>query len=1080
MKRFLTVLFFLAVLFCARVACALDMEYYTYGGFAQIVGAFTKLALIFSDGGFSAAIYVAMIVGILFGGIALVMRAVGGRFSTLSWGVPLMAGYLVYAAMIVPQGTLYIYDPVANRNQAVGGIPDGIVAIAGTMNLIEQYMVNTIYTASDPLSYQTMAGGRAFNLMYDIARAGGIPVDADFAAYLKNYINDCVMFELQRPGTTLTVNDLASNADFIPLLNLAASPSIYTVAFPGDTTVDCGTASAALDNMLTSSASYTEAINDACSNAGYNVSNAAELAMCTDTLETLMTSLSGNTYAASDIFKQMLIGQTINDVLLSNSPTLAMTVLADRQTGSSLIGAGISANEWLPVFKAVMTAVAITLIPFLVIFLPTPLAKKALYLICGLFVYITAWGVIDAICHSMAMDYAMNLLSGLITQKQLGMISLNFFTTGPAQVLAVMGGMRWGGMVLAGAVSATFVGVGGSVMGQVMGSMTGTAQNAGSASGMTVGTPEGMAKQLNESEIAPVTIANAAKFRYSDRVGAGTAQKFGATESGIDMVSNFGFDGATDVYRQMNTGKAMRFGAGGAAAEQFGLQNTYSTNTFGASAQLAETAGMQAMFNNDPGALAATKLAPHQALVDTAKAQGMTPAQLAGAIATRDVATNADTIMKYAHARGGISPYQAAGELGEIAASQNYVNAESYDKARGITGEEGQIITRTNENLNEAAKFAVLSNLAQNIGVAKDNNDFKGMYDYNKMHHGEESLTLTNQGAVDKLNQRMKDMGYKNIHFQKGDRISMDFDPDGNVISAHATRGASRQTEDVTSAMKGYQGQYVNRTETDNFRYKGEDGMSYVGHAVTLGSGVTTFDGAVIGADGTQYQGAAKFVDGKPVYTAFSGGKQGEVVEKIQVPTGRTGKDGKPVLGPDGNPETTAQWGTSTYRYSSDGNNLAVFDTNTLSTAEVNKNGYAATIQSQDGAQINTNAVKGQSVKDNDTYSHDISKTANVSIGSAFLRNRDLTTVTKMERYGLIGAATADYATQKVGQGASAIGSVMGLFKGGGVPGGMNGGPTNMDAGQWREYFKRLDKSASPGAVPPAMPAAPPVTLTLP
>ena len=100
-------------------------------------------------------------------------------------------------------------------------------------------------------------------------------------------------------------------------------------------------------------------------------------------------------------------------------------------------------------FKAVMTAVAITLIPFLVIFLPTPLAKKALYLICGLFVYITAWGVIDAICHSMATDYAMNLLSGLITQKQLGMISLNFFTTGPAQVLAVMGGMRWGGMVLA-------------------------------------------------------------------------------------------------------------------------------------------------------------------------------------------------------------------------------------------------------------------------------------------------------------------------------------------------------------------------------------------------------------------------------------------------------------------------------------------------------------------------------------------------------------------------------------------------------------------------------------------------------
>ena len=68
------------------------MEYYTYGGFEQIVGAFSKMALIFSDSGFGAAVFVAMVVGILFGGIALVMRAVGGRFSTLSWGVPLMAG----------------------------------------------------------------------------------------------------------------------------------------------------------------------------------------------------------------------------------------------------------------------------------------------------------------------------------------------------------------------------------------------------------------------------------------------------------------------------------------------------------------------------------------------------------------------------------------------------------------------------------------------------------------------------------------------------------------------------------------------------------------------------------------------------------------------------------------------------------------------------------------------------------------------------------------------------------------------------------------------------------------------------
>ena len=172
-----------------------------------------------------------------------------------------------------------------------------------------------------------------------------------------------------------------------------------------------------------------------------------------------------------------------------------------------------------------------------------------------------------------------------------------------------------------------------------------------------------------------MTIANAAKFRYSDRVNAGMAQKFGATESGMELVDTFGVGGAAGVYRQMNTGKAVRFGAGGAAAENMGLPAAYSANTFGAGAQLGEASNLQTMFGNDAQSLANTRTAPQQAFNDTAAARGMKPEDLALTLATKDVVANADTIMKYAQARGGISPHQAAGELGEIAASQNYVNA---------------------------------------------------------------------------------------------------------------------------------------------------------------------------------------------------------------------------------------------------------------------------------------------------------------------------------------------------------------------------------------------------------------------
>ena len=168
----------------------------------------------------------------------------------------------------------------------------------------------------------------------------------------------------------------------------------------------------------------------------------------------------------------------------------------------------------------------------------------------------------------------------------------------------------------------------------------------------------------------------------------------------------------------------------------------------------------------------------------------------------------------------------------------------------------------------------------------------------------------------------------------------------------------------------------------------------------------------------------------------------------------------------------------STYRYSSDGKNLAVLNSNTLSTAEVNKNGFAATIQSQGGAVLNEDAVKGQRVADNHTYKLDEKVDADVTIGSAFFNSRDLTGVTNTERMALITAAGFDYGTQKASQGLSLYGGIKGMRKGAGqLPTGASGAPTNAERDDWKIYYERLRKSASPGSAPPAMPASPRITL---
>ena len=56
-KKVLYLLVSAGVLLSAGSALALDMEYYTYGGFNPIVQAFIRIALIFSDASYQGLIF---------------------------------------------------------------------------------------------------------------------------------------------------------------------------------------------------------------------------------------------------------------------------------------------------------------------------------------------------------------------------------------------------------------------------------------------------------------------------------------------------------------------------------------------------------------------------------------------------------------------------------------------------------------------------------------------------------------------------------------------------------------------------------------------------------------------------------------------------------------------------------------------------------------------------------------------------------------------------------------------------------------------------------------------------------------
>ncbi len=224
---FLTAIFTLF----AGPAMALDMEFYTYGGFNPVVQAFNKVALIFSDNDYQGLLVTVAILGVVAAAIGMIAQgAVGGRIS-LTWPVPVLVGMTVYLALFVPTGNITVYDPTLNRFQIVPNVPDAIVFTAGALNKLEKALVDIIDTASAPnAAYYDKAGGIGFKALESIR--GSSPKNNHARTSMIRYIRDCVTFELLRPGSTIDLDVLRnSSTNFLTQLGNAQHPSIYTIYY---------------------------------------------------------------------------------------------------------------------------------------------------------------------------------------------------------------------------------------------------------------------------------------------------------------------------------------------------------------------------------------------------------------------------------------------------------------------------------------------------------------------------------------------------------------------------------------------------------------------------------------------------------------------------------------------------------------------------------------------------------------------------------------------------------------------------------------------------------------------------------
>ncbi len=719
---------FLTVLFCSMSsanAFALDMEYHCYNGFDPIVTAFQKVALIFGANDYRGLFFSMAVIGVLFGGIFVYLKVfTGGRLSLGAWATPFFLGVILYLGLIIPTGNLTIQDDVLNRFQIVQGVPDGIVALAGVTNLIERSIIELIDLANLPgtPNYKESAGGIGFDLL--MAATGGDvsgkTPDAYMTASLDRYIRDCVTFEIQRPGSQINLDTLInSTADIRTQLAQANSPSIFTVFYdaanPQGQTQSCQAAWTSLNAYLVD-ANFNQSVSAICSNAGIDVTNVNEFLSCQNIVSRHISYFTGNNVTPNYLIIQSVLSNMTNDAILYADPDTAAKVLANKNQMSSGVGLGLMAGEWLPVARAVITAIAVGLVPFVVLLIPTPLSGRALQLLSGFFIWLTAWGVTDAVVNGFAVSLAYNLFD-YIRGHNYGIVSMLMFPSATAKAFAMFGMIRTAGVGLATVMTAMLIRFGGAALASLAGSITASIQSQGGAAGRNMGTPEGIAKEIRESNMDVPVMDNALAYDWNKRTLAEGNQLDHRTGGGLGWGSRgeafaTGFGSTTvsaAVQRQkiadsggfndwvrneaMTGGMAVMSGAGKRVTWDSGMnefRNDYLRENPDASAREVRVAGSQffgSFLNPEKGietyrALKDKGVPPSNAfnemvslgLFSTEKGYAFTEAQM-------------EVVRRYAQ-QHDMTPSQALGAWGEFdvanaaAMMEAFKTPENYEKFR--------------------------------------------------------------------------------------------------------------------------------------------------------------------------------------------------------------------------------------------------------------------------------------------------------------------------------------------------------------------------------------------------------------
>lgn len=532
-------------LFC-HSAFAVDLDFYVYGDFDATAGAFTRAALIFADADYAGLFFVACVFGIFSGGITMFWTGLWGQLDAgklIQYIFYPIMGVTLYVTLIIQTGTLHIFDETQNKYRAVGGIPDGIVLVAGAFNKFER-IISEVASDNPATVRSSLASGTGIKLFLDAFATSPLTTAPELQKSLNNLIIDCVdMSMLSNVDLDLEyIRSTAPNARAVLLEidNSAVSTTVYdNNGVP--TIMTCDLASAAIVASL-DALNIDEQTESLCLDAGYEVGGAnaaAERAACYTQLENVAAVFMGPAFGNTT--RELFTNIAVYNVIATNinDANVVVNGLGSREIASEGIATLAVTEDWLPQIRGAMLVIIVSMMVLISLFLVTPLFGKALKVTLALFFFLAFWGASSSMLLMAAYDQVV-YASRSIGFHAGGLEAYLLAPTTAISALAIIGDSLSTAMMIAAALTTIFTGV----------SAYGLSNALAHAAGKVEGIGENQGRNLTPEGKADVTERNANAYATNTVSGSMSAEQYGSAHIQRASENNYSAFGRAEGIQQ--------------------------------------------------------------------------------------------------------------------------------------------------------------------------------------------------------------------------------------------------------------------------------------------------------------------------------------------------------------------------------------------------------------------------------------------------------------------------------------------------------------------------------------------------